>query len=99
MDCAQLGPKAKQRAQPQQQLHPPRAVEMHMDIPQEQFYANLQGNAGAHDRTRAADFVRACAVEMHMTISQEQFYARIYSKNAGGPESVPLSNPGLNPYR
>ena len=46
-------------------------------------------------------FVRACAVEMHIIgISQVgHFHARIYSKICWGPESVPWSNPGLNPYR
>ena len=58
-------------------------VEMHMDISQEAFCAEIyKENAGPVSRCQR--FVRACAVEMHMDMSQEVFCAEIYRENARG---------------
>ena len=60
------------------------AVEMHMDMSQEPFCAEIyRENAGPVSRGK--HFVRACAVEMHMDMSQEAFCAEIYKENAKRP--------------
>ena len=46
-------------------------------------------------KSRAGDFVRACAVEMHMNISKEHFYARIYRKNDGEQNAYSDLTPAL----
>ena len=58
------------------------AVEMHMDISQEAFCAEIYTD-NAMRVSRDQCFVRACAVEMHMDISQDAFCAEIYRENAG----------------
>ena len=52
------------------------AVEMHMDMSQEPFYAEMyKKNAAPQDR--AADFVQSCAVEVPWDMSQELFYMHL----------------------
>ena len=49
------------------------------------LHRNLQvkGRRPRASKTRAANFVRACAIEMHLEISQEPLYAKISRKNVG----------------
>ena len=58
------------------------AVEMHMDMSQEAFRAEIY-RENAVRVSRGQHFVQACAVEMHMDMSQEAFCAEIYREDAG----------------
>ena len=65
------------------------AVEMHMDLSQEQFFAKIcRETSGC--QFRAPRFMRACAVEVHMDFSQEQFFAKICLEDVGDAEDVAI---------
>ena len=57
------------------------AVEMHMDMSQEAFCAEIY-RENAVRVSRDTHFVRACAVEMHTDMSQDACCVEIYRENA-----------------
>ena len=66
------------------------AVDMHMDVWQEQFYTRIcRKNVAPQDHDH--HFARACAIEMR--ISHEPFFARIYRKNDGAQNRSPRFAP------
>ena len=52
------------------------ALQIHMDISREQFYARVTGKMPLPENL-GLRFLRACTVEMHMDIAEEPFYTRI----------------------
>ena len=57
------------------------AVEMHMDMSEEAFCAEIyRGNAGPI--SPGHNFVRACAIEINMDMSQDVFCAEVYREDA-----------------
>ena len=55
------------------------AVEMHINMSQEQFYTGIY-RKNAAVQCRGPPFLRACAIELHINMSQEPFYQKFTGK-------------------
>ena len=66
------------------------AVEMHMDISQEPFYARIyKEKAVPQDQDRDQHFVQACSIKMHMDISRTLLCENSQGKSRGPRSGEP----------